>query len=247
MDFFTNMQNTAGPSLDTLFTFKDVSEKTQSHLKKVYMNLMACSGVCALGMYLNAFTVLSGFMWSVGIMLAMGYAMYKVMNVMEDENNRMGWLWALAFGMGYLVGPVMHQLAEFEPMILISAIGYTAIMFGSFSAVALFSKRRSYLFFGGIISTTLSCLFWYQTLSWMFGYRMGGEFGLIYLMTGLFVACMYVIYDTQMIIEDAERGNKDVPTHTMKLFMDMFDLFIKIVQILIKLNEDKDRKKRRDD
>jgi hypothetical protein len=58
MDFFTNMQNTAGPSLDTLFTFKDVSDKTQSHLKKVYMNLMACSGVCALGMYLNAFTVL---------------------------------------------------------------------------------------------------------------------------------------------------------------------------------------------
>ena len=108
------------------------------------MNLMACSGIFALGMYLDAFTVLSGFMWSVGIMIAMGYAIYKVSYVYDDENNRMGWLWALAFGMGYLVGPVMHQLAEFEPMILISAISYTAIMFRSFSAVALFSERRSY-------------------------------------------------------------------------------------------------------
>lgn len=138
-------------------------------------------------------------------MIAMGYAMYKVMNVYENENTRMGWLWALAFSMGYMVGPVMHQLAEFEPMILIQAVGYTCVMFGSFSAVALFSKRRSYLFLGGIISSTLSCLFWYSTLAWLFGYsRVGGEFGLIYLMVGLFVACIYIIYDTQMIIEEAE-------------------------------------------
>jgi len=121
-------------------------------------------------------------------------------------------------------------------------------MFTSFSAVALFSKRRSYLFVGGIISSTLSCLFWYSTLAWIFGYnRMGGEFGLIYLMTGLFVACLYVIYDTQLIIEDAERGNKDVPSHTLKLFLDLFDLFIKIVQILIKLSEDKEKRRKRDD
>merc|ERR1711939_673848 len=102
-----------------LFTFKDVSDKTQQHLKKVYGNLMLCTGVCALGMYINAYTILSGFLWSVATMIAMGYAMYKVMNVYENEHTRMGWLWALAFGMGYMVGPVMHQLAEFEPMILI--------------------------------------------------------------------------------------------------------------------------------
>lgn len=50
-----------------------------------------------------------------------------------------------------------------------------------------------------------------------------------------------------MIIMQAEHGNKDVPTHTMTLFMDMFDLFVRIIQILIKLQEDKDedKKKRR--
>ena len=45
-------------SVKALFEFKDVSPKTQEHLKNVYQSLFVCSGVCALGMYLNAFTVL---------------------------------------------------------------------------------------------------------------------------------------------------------------------------------------------
>merc|ERR1712086_940704 len=211
MNFFQDNSNI--DRIGALFKFKDVSDKTQTHLKNVYGNLFLCTGVCALGMYLNAFTVLQGFLWTVGIMIGIGYLTF--------------------------------QIAEVSPEILIQAISYTCIMFGSFSAMALFSKRRSYLFLGGIISSTLSCLFWYSTLQWMFGYRMGGEFGMIYLMVGLFVACIYVIYDTQIIIERAEAGDKDVPTHTLTLFMDLFDLFVKIVQLLIKLQEDGERKKRR--
>lgn len=198
-------------------------------------------------MYLNAFTVLQGFMWTVGIIIGMAFLTYKISDRSAPESERTGYLWALAFCMGFLVGPVMHQLAEFQPEILIQAVSYTTIMFGSFSAMACFSQRRSYLFLGGIISSTLSCLFWYSTLSWMFGWRMGGEFGLVYMLVGLFVACIYVIYDTQMIIERSEHGDKDVPSHTMILFMDLFDLFIKIVQLLIKLQEDGERKKKRRD
>lgn len=51
-------------------------------------------------------------------------------------------------------------------------------------------------------------------------------------MFGLLIACLYIIYDTQVIIERAENGDKDVPTHTMLLFIDLFDLFIKILRIL---------------
>jgi len=140
--------------------------------------------------------------------------------------------------MGYLVGPVMHHLAEFEPQILYSAVGITVVIFGSFTGIALFTKRRSMLFLGGIISSIVSAMFWYRMVSWMFGSRFGMSYDSMgYLMTGLFVACLYVIYDTQMIIEKAERGDKDVPNHTMVLFIDLFDLFIRVVQILIKLNE----------
>jgi len=137
--------------------------------------------------------------------------------------------------MGFLVGPAMHSVAAFDSMILVQAASYTAIIFGSFTAMALFSKRRSYLFLGGIISSLMSAMFWYSMMSWMFGY-MDAQ-GMVYMMTGLFVACLYVIYDTQIIIEMAERGDKDVPKHTMMLFMDLFDLFIKIVQVLLELQK----------
>ena len=68
---------------------------------------------------------------------------------------------------------------------------------------------------------------------------------LAYLMLGLFVACLYIIFDTQIIVEKAERGDKDVPTHTLLLFVDLFELFIRILQILIKLNEDNKKKEKR--
>ena len=118
----------------------------------------------------------------------------------------------------------------------------TAMAFGSFSALSLFSKRRSYLFLGGIIATLVQCLFLYRIIGMMTGF---GSFGLAYLMFGLFVACLYIIYDTQLIIERAERGDKDVPSHTMMLFIDLFDLFLKIVRILQALNEKEDDRRRR--
>ena len=69
--------------------------------------------------------------------------------------------------------------------------------------------------------------------------------GLPYLMCGLFMACLYIIYDTQIIVERAENGDKDVPAHTMMLFIDLFELFIRILQILMELNKDKDNDRRR--
>ena len=58
MDYFTGNQGPRIDQMKALFTFKDVSEKTQNHLKTVYANLMGCTVICALGMYMNAYTIL---------------------------------------------------------------------------------------------------------------------------------------------------------------------------------------------
>ncbi len=62
-------------------------------------------------------------------------------------------------------------------------------------------------------------------------------------MMGLFVTCMFVIFDTQMIIEQSERGIRPVAGHAMELFMDLFRLFMQIIQVLLELQEDKKKKK----
>lgn len=72
-----------------------------------------------------------------------------------------------------------------------------------------------------------------------------GSFGLGYMMCGLLMACLYIIYDTQVIIERTENGDKDVPTHTMLLFVDLFVLFIRILKILMELQKKEDNNERR--
>ena len=123
------------------------------------------------------------------------YLMFKISDKSQEERTRLGYLWALAFAMGYLVGPVMHLVAEIDQMIIVNAVIYTAIMFGSFTAISLFSNRRSYLFLGGVIASLSSALFWYSITSWLFGYGFKGD-SFLYIMTGLLMACLYIIYDT---------------------------------------------------
>ena len=142
-----------------------------------------------------------------------------------------------------MVGPAIHILADIHPQILIQAVAYTAISFVSFTALALFSKRRSYLFVGAIIITLVQGLALYRLFSWLFGYNSSINLG--YLMVGLLTACLYVIYDTQLIIERAEMGDKDEISHALTLFLDVFQLFIKILQILMELQKRQEEENRR--
>ena len=63
-------------NLDTIFSMKDVSEKTRAHLSRVYGTLLTASGTCALGMYLNATIMMQGFIVMIGFMIAFGYGSY---------------------------------------------------------------------------------------------------------------------------------------------------------------------------
>ena len=101
---------------------------------------------------------------------------------------------ACAFSMGFMVGPGINHFAEVKPELLTQAALYSTTAFGSFSAVSLFSQRRSYLFLGGIIMTMVQCMMMYRLVGWLFGAASG--FGLGYLMCGLFITCLWVIFDT---------------------------------------------------
>ena len=211
-------------------------------MTRVYTLLMVCCMVCAFGMWLNTAHIISGFFMNLISFALSIYLVFQISNRSNTEEMRMFYLGGLAFQMGYLVGPFMNVLVEVEPMIVVQALVYTGAAFTSFSLISLCSKRRSYLFLGAIITTVVQVMILNSLIRWITGY---GFSGMPYLLVGLFLSCMYIIYDTQVIIERAERGDKDVPTHTMLLFVDLFDLFIKILRILIELNKDKKEERRR--
>ena len=188
-DWFGNGSNW---DLSTILSMKDVSDKTRAHLTRVYTSLLTTSGCCAIGMWINATIMLQGFIAMIGFMIAMGYGVYQVRNPANSENMQMMFLFLIAFSMGFMVGPGINQIAAVNPDILIQAVLYTTGAFGSFSAVSLFSQRRSFLFLGGIIMTMVQAMFMFRLVGWL----MGSAFGLGYLMCGLFITCLWIIFDT---------------------------------------------------
>jgi FtsH-binding integral membrane protein len=46
-----------------------------------------------------------------------------------------------------------------------------------------------------------------------------------------------------VIVEKAERGDMDVASHAMVLFIDLFELFIRILVILLKMSGDKEERR----
>ena len=125
---------------------------------------------------------------------AMAYLIYQVKNPQRSESEQIGFMLLISFLMGFVTGPGINMIAEVAPELLIQAALYSSAAFGSFSAVSLFSKRRSYLFLGGIIMTMMQVMCFYSLIGWLFS--SGNMFGLGYLMCGLFIACLWIIFDT---------------------------------------------------
>jgi FtsH-binding integral membrane protein len=71
----------------------------------------------------------------------------------------------------------------------------------------------------------------YALISWF----SSSALGLGYILTSLLVTCLMLVYDTQVIVEQSERGYRDVPQHAMVLFIDLFKLFVRIVKVLVEL------------
>ena len=163
----------------TMFKMGDVSDKTRSHIREVYTLLTFMTMICAAGMYTNSsFAFAQSFLLQIGSVILMVCTQCYIMNPHNSENKRKYALAFLAFWIGFTLGPAIHFLAEFEPEILTKAFLYTGCTFLSFSALALFSKRRSLLFVGGIAFTIMQAAMLYRFVGWVTGF---GSYGIVYL------------------------------------------------------------------
>eukprot|EP00292_Cryptomonas_paramecium_P033799 CAMPEP_0113729794 /NCGR_PEP_ID=MMETSP0038_2-20120614/42773_1 /TAXON_ID=2898 /ORGANISM="Cryptomonas paramecium" /LENGTH=77 /DNA_ID=CAMNT_0000661727 /DNA_START=575 /DNA_END=808 /DNA_ORIENTATION=- /assembly_acc=CAM_ASM_000170 len=61
---------------------------------------------------------------------------------------------------------------------------------------------------------------------------------------GLLIFIGYVVFDTQMIIEDASAGRKDFVRHALDLLLDFVAVFVRLLVILARNSEKKERKNR---
>jgi len=152
----------------------------------------------------------------------------------KSQWHRLGLLSAYALLQGIGIGPLLEAISVMNGGVgmITTAFCSTTIIFVSFTLVALFSKRRSWLYLFGPLLSGLNLLLFISFMNFFVAstlvFSVEIYFGLI-LFTG------FVIFDTQLIVEKAESGNKDFVLHSLNLFLDFLNIFIRILIIIAKL------------
>ncbi|XP_060930752.1 probable Bax inhibitor 1 [Limanda limanda] len=226
-------------NFDSLFKFSQISHSTQVHLKNVYSSLAVCMFVAGAGSYVHVVTRLfQGGLLSVLGSLGMMFWLAMTPHNAETEKKRLAILAGFAFLTGLGLGPTMDFVIAINPSIIVTAFLGTSVIFVCFTLSALYAKRRSYLFLGGTLMSGLSLLLLMSIMNMFFGSVMLFK---AHMYLGLIIMCGFVLFDTQLIIEKAENGDKDYVWHCVDLFLDFITIFRKLMVILA-LNE-KDKKK----
>jgi len=230
------MSSSPSFSIDQILKDNDINDQLRQHLARVYIMLgitvfSAFIGVVA-HLYFNIGGILSTF--------AVIGLLFLCMNKNQDSTQRAGFLCLLGFFKGCSIGPLIDIVLDVEPSILVTAFLATTTVFACFTLSALFAKRSSMLLLGGILSSMLSILF-LTSIANIFVRSMW--LSSVHLYLGLAVFCGYVLFDTQLIIEKFHRGDSDVVSHALELFIDFVAIFVRILIILLK-NSQKDKKRK---
>ena len=236
----------------SIFKFKDISADTQSHLFRVYSSLMAACLTCTLGciafiedtwyVFNPTLGSILSFACIIYICSTSGSAQYRFgENYSSSQIKRFAALMIFGYTTGNSIGPLIDLVLDLNPEIVTSAVALTTMIFLSFSLTALVAKRRSYLYLGGILGTTLNYLFWGSLLNRFFRFKIMYDIS-TYL--GLMIFSGYVIFDTQVIVEKAELGSGDFVGHALDLFLDLINILIRIIRILAEKESKKNDKKR---
>lgn len=69
---------------------------------------------------------------------------------LADTANRLAIFSATGLLLGINLGPLVEQAVFIAPEAIVTALMGAGLIFACFSGAALFAKRRSYLFIGGI-------------------------------------------------------------------------------------------------
>jgi len=154
----------------------------------------------------------------------------------EKERKKLMLFAGLSFAMGTLLGPYVGYVTSLNPAILPTAFFGTLATFGCFSVAALFAKKRSFLYLGALLGTSLLYIGLVDFFNFFFRSRMVHD---ITLYAGLLVYLGFVLYDTQLTLEDYDRGSRDYIAHAVQFYTDFIGIFVRILEILAKQEEKK--------
>jgi FtsH-binding integral membrane protein len=168
--------------------------------------------------------------------------LYSTPDTGKNRANRLGMLMGFAFLTGLGLGPLLDMAVRINPTIVPSALLLTTAVFASFTGTSLLAPDGKYLYLGGSLLSGLSTLVFLGFLNIFFRSQLLFQ---VHVYLGLAIFCGFVMFDTQVIILKARRGDKDLIAHSLDLFIDFVQIFRKVLILLMQKEQSKDQKKRR--
>ncbi|KAK4515578.1 uncharacterized protein ATC70_010529 [Mucor velutinosus] len=219
-----------------------LSRPVRRHLVNVYLTLAAMCAIATAGTQVGDYLGAAGSpIGTLGAFTSVSMFRYTA----PRSRNRWALLAAYSIFSGIALSTFISFFLNWDPSgnIIFMALSSAVLIFLGFSGSAVMADRRSMLYVGAFASSVLSVLLW-LSLANSFFLRSTSIFSLE-LYVGLLAFAGFVMYDTQMIVEHASAGSMDIPGHAMELFMDLYSLFIRLAQILMKKEMDKENEKRK--
>jgi len=227
----------------TSFNYK-FEPHVRTHLKNVYATLTMSIMTAALGSYVHLYT---DFLQGGGILfsllgLGLAFGLYAYPDNGKNRSTRFGMLMGFAFLTGLGLGPLLDLAIMMDPSIVPSALLLTSVVFASFTGASLVAPSGQYLYLGGSLISGLSTLMFLGFINIFFRSQLLFQ---AHLYLGLAIFCGFIMFDTQVIIEKARRGDKDFVSHSLDLFIDFVQVFRKVLILLMQKDNNKNEKKRR--
>ncbi|XP_063603967.1 probable Bax inhibitor 1 [Penaeus indicus] len=221
---------------------ENLEAPVRTHLKNVYATFTLATIAATAGGYAHMFSTLIGAGLLTGLG-AIGALIWLTITPYDGKNQlqRLSLLGAFAFLTGCNLGPLLNLAVMVNPTLVLQALLGTSVVFACFSLSALYAPRGHYLYLGGTLMSALSTLFWLSMLNFFFGSRLLFQ---VNLYIGLAVMCGFIVYDTQLIVEKARRGDKDYVMHSVELFIDFVAVFKRLLIILTDKEAQSKRKNR---
>ncbi|KAI8645784.1 inhibitor of apoptosis-promoting Bax1-domain-containing protein [Parasitella parasitica] len=219
-----------------------LSQPVRRHLVNVYLTLAAMCAIATAGTQVGDYLGAAGSpIGTLGAFTSASMFRYTA----PRSRNRWVLLALYSIFSGVALSTFISFFLNWDPSgnIIFMALSSAVLIFLGFSGSAIMADRRSMLYVGALASSALSVLLW-LSLANTFFIRSTSIFSLD-LYIGLLAFAGFVMYDTQMIVEHASAGSMDIPGHAMELFMDLYSLFIRLAQILMKKEVDKENERKK--
>lgn len=200
-----------------------------AHLRNVYLCLSANIFTTGVG---AAIAITSGAFVSPIIGGIGGIALILGISFLPQEfaQTRLGMMFSFAALEGFTLAPMIAQSMAINPGALVMALLGTGAVFAGFTAMSLVAKRGAMLKFGGPLIGSVLAIIVLQIAGWIFP-ALAPIAHSISLYGGLGIFSLLIAWDTQRMIESAQEGKKDVVGDSLSMFLNVINIFIRLLSI----------------